>query len=130
MAREQLLEELGDDETSETASHALTNQVSRLRKVLGEGRLLTQSPGYRLRVESGELDSRPLRGAAGRRPDRPAIRTSRSERLREAEGLWRGRALADVELDGRARIALERLEELRLCAVEARIDAELSARPP
>ena len=56
VARERLLEELGSDETSETASHALTNQISRLRKVLGEGRLLTQSPGYRLRVDSGELD--------------------------------------------------------------------------
>jgi DNA-binding SARP family transcriptional activator len=125
VARERLLEELGSEETSETASHALTNQVSRLRKVLGEGRLLTQSPGYRLRVESGELDCERFEALldAGRIARDTQLA---AKRLLEAEALWRGRALADVELDGQTRIALERLEELRLCAVEARVDAELS----
>ena len=93
--------------------------------MLGESRLLTQAPGYRLRVESGELDCDRFEALldAGRAA---AIRNSPAQRLREAEGLWRGRALADVELDGGARVALERLEELRLCAVEARIEAELA----
>ena len=61
---------------------------------------------------------------------RPAARagdpTLAGARLREAESLWRGRALADVDLGGGARAELARLEELRLCAVEARIDAELA----
>jgi DNA-binding SARP family transcriptional activator/ABC-type oligopeptide transport system substrate-binding subunit len=123
--RERLLEELSGDETSGTASHTLTNQVSRLRKVLGEPRLLTRAPGYLLRVEPGELDSDRFLALldAGRATSVPQLA---SERLREAEDLWRGRALADVELDGDARLELERLEELRLCAVEARIDAELA----
>ena len=126
VARERLLEELGSDETSETASHALTNQVSRLRKVLGESRLLTQAPGYLLRVEPGELDCDRFEALldAGRTRTRSATRGERG--CGKPKRLWRGRALADVELDGSARIELERLEELRLCAVEARIDAELT----
>ncbi len=124
VGRERLLDELSDDETSGTASHTLTNQVSRLRKVLGESRLLTRAPGYLLRVEPGELDSDRFLALldAGRATSVPRLA---SERLHAAEGLWRGRALEDVELDGGTRLELERFEELRLCAVEARIDADL-----
>ncbi len=122
VARDRLLEELSG---GETASHTLTNQVSRLRKVLGDSRLLTQAPGYLLRVEPGELDRDRFLALleAGRASDDPPLAGAQ---LREAESLWRGRALADVELGGGARVELARLEELRLCAVEARIDAELA----
>ena len=40
---------------TQDAHGALQNQVSRLRKVLGE-RLVTKAPGYLVRVEPGELD--------------------------------------------------------------------------
>ncbi|HEY6888341.1 MAG TPA: BTAD domain-containing putative transcriptional regulator [Solirubrobacter sp.] len=125
VARRQLLEELSDDGTSLTASHTLTNQVSRLRMVLGESRLLTVAPGYLLRIEPGELDCDRFQALleAGRAAGEPGLA---AERLREAEALWRGGALADVELDGSARIELERLEELRLCARESRIEVELA----
>ena len=120
-----MLQELSDDELSGTASHTLTNQVSRLRMVLGESRLLTVAPGYLLRVEPGELDCDRFQALleAGRAAGDPGLA---GERLREAEALWRGRALADVELNGSARIELERLEELRLCALESRIEVELA----
>ena len=112
VARDRLLEELSG---GETASHTLTNQVSRLRKVLGDSRLLTQAPGYLLRVQDGELDRDRFLALleAGRAAGDPTLAGAR---LREAESLWRGRALADVELGGGARAELARLEELRLCA--------------
>jgi DNA-binding SARP family transcriptional activator len=46
--------------------------------------------------------------------------------LREAEALWRGRPLADLELEPFARFEIQRLEELRLLAIEERIEAELA----
>ena len=46
--------------------------------------------------------------------------------LREAERLWRGRPLADLEFEPFARVDVQRLEELRLAALEERIDAELA----
>ena len=46
--------------------------------------------------------------------------------LRDGEGLWRGRPLADLEFEPFARLDVERLEELHLVAREERIDAELA----
>ena len=49
-----------------------------------------------------------------------------ADRFRQALGMWRGRALADVcELESLAREAA-RLEELRLAAMEGRIEADIA----
>jgi WD40 repeat protein len=81
-----------------------------------------------LRVAPGELDlwrferlvEDGLRAFEEGDPDTAA------RALREAEGLWRGRPLADLEFEPFARVDVERLEELRLAAVEDRVDAELA----
>ena len=49
-----------------------------------------------------------------------------AESLHAAEALWDGRPLADLEFEPFARVEVERLEELRLAAVEERIDADLA----
>ena len=49
-----------------------------------------------------------------------------SERLREALSLWRGPALADFAYESFAQAAIARLEEIRLAAIELRIDADLA----
>jgi WD40 repeat protein len=89
---------------------------------------VARSPGYLLRVEPGELDlehfERSL--AAGREALAAGESGAAAAALRGAEDLWRGRPLADLELEPFARIEVERLEELRLAAVEERIDAELA----
>jgi Bacterial transcriptional activator domain len=46
--------------------------------------------------------------------------------LREALALWRGPALADLAFESFAQPAIARLEELRLVAIEKRIDADLA----
>src|SRR5207344_2918781 len=46
--------------------------------------------------------------------------------LREALGLWRGPALADVADEGFAQPERQRLEELRLVVLEDRLAAELA----
>ena len=61
VSRAQLIEELLDDARPETADHTLRVQLSRLRSVVDlpgapEPRLVRQAPGYRLRVDPGELD--------------------------------------------------------------------------
>ena len=45
--------------------------------------------------------------------------------LRDALALWRGPALADLAFESFAQTEIARLEELRLAALEARIEAEL-----
>jgi len=98
--------------------------VSQLRKALGADAIETRAPGYVLRAEAGETDlgrfeqlAEEARGA--REPAR------RAELLREALGLWRGPALAEFRQEPFAEAAARRLGELRLHALEERIDAEL-----
>src|SRR5262249_28588965 len=49
----------------------------------------------------------------------------RAPALREALGLWRGARLADLAFEAFARGEIERLDELRLTALEERLEAEL-----
>jgi predicted ATPase/DNA-binding SARP family transcriptional activator len=108
-----------------TARNALQGHISALRKILGAGRIDTRD-GYRLLLEDDELDldrfERLLVDAQGRAAE------ERCEILAEALSLFRGAPLADFRYESFAQAALGRLEELRLNALEGRIDAELALR--
>jgi DNA-binding SARP family transcriptional activator len=101
--------------------------VGRLRQALPFAPLLTDGPGYALRLEPGALDAerfeRQIGDAtaalgAGNAP----LAASLAER---ALALWRGAALADVAYEEFARAEAERLEELRLVGLELHLDAQL-----
>jgi DNA-binding SARP family transcriptional activator len=131
VSRDRLIEELSGNGQTGSADHALRVQVSRLRKALGpsgEQRLLASPPGYLLRVEPGELDLHVFEQlyAEGRQALEEGDAEKTAAKLRAAEKLWRGRPLADLEFEPFARIEVERLEELRLAALEGRIEAELA----
>ena len=134
VSRDQLIEELLGDQPAATADRMLRVQVSRLRKALGDGngngqpRLLGRPPGYLLRVEDGELDLHAFEQqvAAGRQALADGDPARAAGLLREAESLWRGRPLADLEFESFARLEVRRLETLRMQVVEDRIDAELA----
>jgi DNA-binding SARP family transcriptional activator/tetratricopeptide (TPR) repeat protein len=110
-------------DTPPASVHAsLQNHVSRLREELGD-RLETRAPGYSLRVAPDELDfDRFRRLVADADGAEPAIA---AERLREALSLWRGSPLADLAGEPAGRAAAH-LGELRLAALEDRIDADLA----
>ena len=133
VSRERLIEELFVEQSLTSADHALRNQVSRLRKVLspaagGEPRLVARAPGYLLRIEPGELDLERFERlvAAGRESFATGDTAAAAEALCAALALWEGRPLADLELEPFARVEIDRLDELRLGAIEQRIDAELA----
>ena len=133
VSREQLIDELLNDARPESADHTLRVQVSRLRSVVNlpgapEPRLVRQAPGYRLRVDSGELDLDVFEHlvAQAHRATQSGDHELASSTLGEAEALWRGRPLADLEAKPFAQIEIERLAEMRLVAAEDRIDADLT----
>ncbi|MET8201279.1 BTAD domain-containing putative transcriptional regulator [Micromonospora taraxaci] len=109
------------------AANALQSQVSRLRQTLpAEQNPIEFHPaGYRLVVDPEDVDAYRFerRAEAGRRAlaggDWPRAATV----LREALGLWGGPALADVP---GAPAQAARLDELRLAAIEDRVDADLA----
>jgi WD40 repeat protein/DNA-binding SARP family transcriptional activator len=133
VSRDRLVAELFPDQSVNSADHALRNHVSRLRRVFApvgsdEPRIAARAPGYLLRVEPGELDLERFEQLLSE--GREALGTGRTEAaatlLRSAEHLWEGRPFADLEFEPFGRLEVERLEELRLAAVEERIDAELA----
>jgi DNA-binding SARP family transcriptional activator len=133
VSREHLIAELWPEAPGRDSEHALTLQISRLRRALnaagdGDERVVTRAPGYVLRVERDELDLDRYERlvAAGRTALEAGDAESAVARLRDAESLWRGRPLADLEFEPFARLDVERLEELRLAALEERIEAELA----
>ena len=125
---DRLIDELWGEDSPERAAGALRVNVSRLRKALPEDVLATRSPGYVIRVEPDDLDlhrfERLVEEARGLRAR--GLAANASERLRDALSLWRGPALSDFAYESFAQTAIARLEEIRLAAVELRIDADLS----
>ncbi len=132
LSRDQLIDELLADQSARSLERMLRVQVSRLRKALTDGeaepRLIARSPGYLLRVEAGELDLERFESLSrdGRAALEDGDAAGAAGLLREAEGLWRGRPLADLEFEPFARFEVQRLEELRLLTAEDRIEAELA----
>jgi DNA-binding SARP family transcriptional activator len=126
---ERLADDLYAGETPVTAVNQVQRQISALRKVLGSSSAIeTRSPGYVIRLDPDQFDlgrfERLTRDAAA------AVNEGETERaaelLRQALDLWQGVPLADMTHEAFARGAIERLEEIRLAALEQRIEAELA----
>ena len=121
---ERLIDDLWGASPPATVAKSVQVYVSRLRKQLGDGRLVTRPPGYVLRVDPLELDVARFEALVTRaRGAEPEVAAAR---LREALALWRGPPLADLAYEPFAQAEIARLEELRLAALEQRIDAELA----
>ncbi len=114
VSTDRLIDALWEDDAPETGRKALQVYVSQLRKALGRERIATRSPGYRLEVETDEVD------------------LARFQRLldegkpREALSLWRGPPLADFAYERFAHGEIARLDDLHLACLEDRIDADLA----
>ena len=126
---DRLAELLWTDETPADAGHVIEVYVSQLRRVLEpDGApyrvLVRTAPGYVLHVAHDDLDATRFQSliedARGRPPEEAATR------LRQALELWRGPALANFATEPFALGEAKRLNELRLHALEQRIDADLA----
>jgi YVTN family beta-propeller protein len=102
--------------------------VSQLRKALGNGALITRTPGYELRLEDEELDLERFERLLeeGKNARLSGRVNEAATKLREALSLWRGAPLADFTYEPFAQSEIARLEELHLNALEERIEADLA----
>jgi DNA-binding SARP family transcriptional activator len=116
VSTDRLIDDLWGTEPPRTAGNTVQYYVSQLRKLLGSDRIVTRPTGYAIRVEPGELDLERFERLLER---------GDADGLHEALALWRGPALADFAYEPFAREEIARLEELRVVAVEKRIDADL-----
>ena len=133
VSRDRLVDALWGERPPQTASHTLDAYVSRLRKALagsgdGGARLVTQTPGYVLRIAHDQLDLTCFEQlmADGQRALDAGEPELAAVKLRQAEALWRGRPLADLEFEPFAHAHVDRLEQLSCATTEQRVEAELA----
>jgi len=124
-----LIEELWRGEAPPGAATTLRSYVSRLRALLApDATLVARGGGYVLPTGQWRLDAVEFErlAEAGRAALAMGEAAAAANRFREALGLWRGRALADVTEVELLALEAARLEELRLVTVEGRIEADLA----
>jgi WD40 repeat protein/DNA-binding SARP family transcriptional activator len=128
VSADRLAQALWGPDAPANATKVVQVHVSRLRKALGAADVVVTTPaGYRVSVGPGELDLARFEQltAEGRRAleDGDSIRAAAA--LREGLALWRGPPLGELVTEPFAAPEIARLEESRLDALEARIEADL-----
>ena len=133
VAMDEIIDALWGDDASADRQNALWVYVSGLRKALEPERekrtdgtvLLTRSPGYVIAADDDDIDAiRFERLVAEGRSLAETDPAAASLVLGEALALWRGKPYEEFTYDSFFQNEIARLEELRLEAVEERIDAE------
>jgi DNA-binding SARP family transcriptional activator/DNA-binding beta-propeller fold protein YncE len=131
VSTERLIDDLWGETPPPTAAKTVQVYVSQLRKGLrngnADGPLLTRGSGYVIQIEPGELDLHRFERALaeGRQALDADAPDAAAEKLREGLALWRGPPLADFAYEPFAQTEIARLEQLRLTALEQRIEADL-----
>jgi DNA-binding SARP family transcriptional activator len=125
---DRLVEHLWPEERPDTAAHAVQVYVSQLRGALGPATIATRTPGYSLEIAADCVDADRFASVAdaGRAAFERGDFEAAGALLRDALALWRGPALADFRYEPFAQTEIARLEELRLAALEMRLDADLA----
>ncbi len=130
VSTDRLAEELWGEAAPRGVSAALRVRVSRLRSALPSGSelVVTHPPGYEIRLHPDQLDLHRFEGLMedGQQALGSSDPALASRLVHEALDLWRGPALADFAYAEFAQAAIARLEELRMAAVELRVEAELA----
>src|SRR4051794_9509887 len=126
VSRDRLIDALWGEEPPDTANNTIQVYISQLRKLLPDGALETAAPGYRLAVDADTVDLFEFirLSEEGRTALATGDAASAAEALRASLDLWRGPPLADLAWEPFAHAEIGRLEELRLAALEDRIDAD------
>jgi class 3 adenylate cyclase/DNA-binding SARP family transcriptional activator len=127
LALDRIVDELWADDVPETAPKMVQIYVSHLRKALPPEMLHTRPPGYALVIEPDQLDLHRFEQLVAEA--RAALDEGRAEQaaesFRTALELWRGPALEEFASEPFAQPEAGRLEELRMNALEGRLEADL-----
>lgn len=128
VSTDRIAAQLWGDRPPKTVDNQIYGYVARLRRLLGADLLVTQSPGYRLRVAAEDTDAGRFAVLAdqGRAALRAGDTESAARDLAEALALWRGDPYEDVPVTPMIRAEADRLAEARVDALEDWAEAQLA----
>ncbi|MEN8113788.1 MAG: BTAD domain-containing putative transcriptional regulator [Actinomycetota bacterium] len=134
VSTDRLIVAVWGEDAPRTAEHSIQIYVSELRKAFDpDGEILvTQRPGYELRVDTESIDARRFErlvkdaDAAQDRGDRPAAAALAAEAI----GVWRDAPLVDFAYEDFAQREITRLEELRHRAVAILCESHVHGSKP
>ena len=128
VSSDRLIDGLWGERPPATAAKVLQNAVSQLRRSLGDNVIVTRAPGYLLQVEPDSIDARRFESLLddGRQTLAAGDAAHAAHALREGLALWRGPPLDEFAYEPFASTEIARLDELRLRALEERIEADLA----
>lgn len=125
---ERLLQAVWGDDRPATARKTLQGYVSHLRSALGDDAIRTEGSAYHLGLNDDQIDAAVFERLVEQgRQSLDTDPSTASELLTDALGLWTGSPYADLDGETALRPEISRLEELRLGAVETRVEADLAA---
>jgi DNA-binding SARP family transcriptional activator len=122
---ERLIDALWGERPPATASTALRNAVSQLRKHLGADAIETHPSGYRLRAPAESIDAARFEHRLAEARNAPP--EDRVRLLREALSEWRESPLPDLAYEQFVQDEVRRLVELHVSAQEDLVEARLDA---
>jgi DNA-binding SARP family transcriptional activator len=126
VATDDLIDGVWGEEPTAAARSTLHTYISNLRQALGDV-IVRDAGGYRLEVEPQQVDAIAFEQAVSLARDVADTDLAQAaQTLRRALALWRGHPYADLVGSLPLDVEARRLEELRLEAVEARVDTELA----
>jgi len=135
VSTDELIDTVWGEEPPPTVRQSLQNHVAALRKAIEPGcappprMLVTRDPGYLLEIDPEQLDLHRFQRLVGqgRRALAEGDAGTAASVLGQALSLWRGPVLADVTAAADAAWPeLVGVDELRVAAVETRIEADLA----
>ena len=121
-----LLAVLWGDNPPDSALSSLQSYVSRLRHMLGSDAIHREDDTYTLLVEPGQVDAYRFERLIVDASETESSPQRRRDLCQEALQLWRGMPFGDLAEEDPFRLEALRLDELRMHAMELRLEADLA----
>src|SRR3954468_69028 len=128
VSAEQLIDALWGEDPPTEVRNGLQGLVSKLRRALGSTDIVSmRSAGYALELPANAVDVHRYEQmvSSARAATVDGDLNGAAALLADADRLWRGDALADFTYEDFASGTITRLSELRMAAIEERLDIEL-----
>lgn len=126
VSMESLARVLWGEDAPSSRDNTIQSYVYRLRHLIGADAIVSEDHSYMLRVDADDVDALRFEVLLNQAADAKDDPERRNALAREALALWRGEPFGDLGDEDPFRVEAIRLVELRLSAMELRLESDLA----